>query len=419
MKKKLMAVAVAGALAAPALAVAQTSTVQIYGRITYEYGFVDQGQAQRSTDYADSPGGSEIGFRGEEKLGGGLSAWFQCSSSADVRALDGTGFCTRNSAVGFKGSWGNLHFGRWDTPMKRALNVGTVGAEETGILGMSFLPFGGSGGADASNTGNNTATNGQDGATANGVESQQRQRWKRREAGLAYYESPVFNGFQLLGAFSAGNAGADRNPRDNTANAVPRVQSLAATYMSGPLGIGLAYERHLSMGVAGVAGAGGFDLDDRAWGLSAAYTFGGNIKVGATYLDAEWETGVATQVKKKTYTIGVDWRISGPHSVQAQYANADDCKGVGNIANNGGCTGNTTAAGLPVVGGTGGDAFSLSYAYAFSKRTRVKVGYVRVSNDGGTRSYRVGNSAAHVAQGTSPATGQDSDGYAFHIQHNF
>ena len=112
MKKKLMAVAVAGALAAPALAVAQTSTVQVYGRITYEYGIIDQGEGQRETDYADSPGGSAIGFRGEEKLGGGLSAWFQCESSADVRALDQTGWCTRNSAVGFKGSWGNVHFDR-------------------------------------------------------------------------------------------------------------------------------------------------------------------------------------------------------------------------------------------------------------------------------------------------------------------
>ena len=86
MNKKLMAVAVAGALAAPALAFAQASTVQIYGKITYEYGIADQGNGRPNVDYADSPGGSAIGFKGEEKLGGGLSAWFQCESSADVRA---------------------------------------------------------------------------------------------------------------------------------------------------------------------------------------------------------------------------------------------------------------------------------------------------------------------------------------------
>ena len=76
MQKKLIAVAVAGALTAPAVALAQTSTVQIYGKITYEYGIADQGNGRPRVDYADSPGGSAIGFRGEEKLGGGLSAWF-------------------------------------------------------------------------------------------------------------------------------------------------------------------------------------------------------------------------------------------------------------------------------------------------------------------------------------------------------
>ena len=41
MQKKLLAVAVAGALGAPAFALAQTSTVQIYGTMYVEYGYVD------------------------------------------------------------------------------------------------------------------------------------------------------------------------------------------------------------------------------------------------------------------------------------------------------------------------------------------------------------------------------------------
>ncbi|HET9662632.1 MAG TPA: porin, partial [Burkholderiales bacterium] len=79
MQKKLMAIAVAGALGAPAVVMAQASTVSIYGQITYEYGIAFQGDAapgvgRPNVDYADTPGGSAIGFRGEEKLGGGLSA---------------------------------------------------------------------------------------------------------------------------------------------------------------------------------------------------------------------------------------------------------------------------------------------------------------------------------------------------------
>jgi predicted porin len=157
------------------------------------------------------------------------------------------------------------------------------------------------------------------------------------------------------------------------------------------------------MGIGGTV-----DLDDTAWGISGAYTFGGNVKVGATYMDQEYENSGTTSLSRKTWTIGVDWRIQGPHSVQAQYANADDCKGMGpNIGGNGGCTADLG------VGGTGGDAISLAYSYAFSKRTRIKLGYVRVTNDDNTRSFRVGNSAALTRNG------EKVDGYAFHIQHNF
>jgi predicted porin len=392
MQKKLMAIAVAGALGAPAVALAQASTVQVYGQITYEYGVARQGDAapgvgRPSVDYADTPGGSAIGFRGEEKLGGGLSAWFQCESSADIRGMDQSGWCTRNSAVGFKGGFGNIHFGRWDTPMKRALNVGTVGAEETGLLGMSFLPFGGSGGADA---------------TASG-DGPQRQRWKRREAGLTYYESPRFGGFQVLGAFSPGNFAADSGAIDGTANDKPRVISLAGIYSAGPLGIGLAYEMHNEFGAH--APLSTTDADDRAWGGSISYKFG-PVEVGATYLDAKYETLPGQELKKRTATVGVDWTIAGPHSLEAQYAWAGDSKGNSTVAIGG--NGGSAASGSD----TGGDALSIAYRYRFSKRTSIKLGYIVVDNDTATSSYRVGNTAAVTA-------GEKSSAVAFHIRHRF
>jgi len=389
MNKKLMAVAVAGALAAPALVMAQSSTVNVYGTITYEYGRADQGSGRPNVDYADSPGGTAIGFRGEEKLGGGLSAWFQCETSADVRAYDQIGLCSRNSALGFKGSWGNLHFGRWDTPMKRALNMGTVGAEETGLLGMSFVAFGGSGGADVTGTA---------GSLANSGESQQRGRWKRREGGLTYYESPNFNGFQVLGAFSPGNAAADNGAVDATVNAKPRIQSIAGTYSSGPLAIGFGYEKHNEMNA--IAGSG----DDDAWGISAAYTFGGNIKVGATYLDASYDTAPGRNLDKKSWTLGVDWAISGPHGLEAQYGRAGDSKGNSLVAVQ------RNAASGP---STGAKDYSIAYTYTFSKRTRVKLGYHKTDNDALTNKYAVGNTAGILTNGDS------SSALAFHIKHTF
>lgn len=392
MQKKLMAIAVAGALGAPAVVMAQASTVQIYGNITYEYGIIDQGPGQRNTDYADTPGGSAIGFRGEEKLGGGLSAWFQCETSADVRAMDQEGWCTRNSAVGFKGGFGNLHFGRWDTPMKRALNMGSVGAEETGILGMSFLPWGGSGGADAT-------------ASADGAV---RQRWKRREAGLTYYESPKFGGLQVLAAFGTGNVAADSAAAalDGSVNAKPRVWSAGLTYGAGPLALGAGYERHNQFGR--YAPVSTQDADDKAWGLSAGYKFG-NFEVGATYLDAKYETLPGQELKKRTATIGVEWQIAGPHQIAAMYAWAGDSKGNSTAGVGGTANGALAASGSD----TGGDAWSIAYRYSFSKRTSVKIGYVRVDNDSNAIAYRVGNS------NPLEAAGANTDGMAFLIRHRF
>ncbi len=87
MQKKLLAVAVAGALAAPAFALAQNATVNVHGRLYAEYSKVNQGNnaaaaALVDVDHLQNPG-SSIGFRGEEKLAGGMSAWFQCESTMD------------------------------------------------------------------------------------------------------------------------------------------------------------------------------------------------------------------------------------------------------------------------------------------------------------------------------------------------
>ena len=62
---------------------------------------------------------------------------------------------------------------------------------------------------------------------------------------------------------------------------------------------------------------------------------------------------------------------------------------------------------------TGGDAWSLAYQYAFSKRTTVKLGYVRVDNDSNTNTYRIGNTGALLDPGEAV------DGWAFLVKHNF
>ena len=401
MQKKLMAVAVAGALALPVIAAAQSS-VTISGRATWEYGHGDQGAGRSNTDYADTPGGSAIRFAGQEALGGGMTAWFQCETSMDIRGLDQIGLCSRNSAVGFRGGFGNIYFGRWDTPFKRVVNHGTVGAEETGLLGTSFLGFGGSGGS----------------AATAGLESQNRQRWKRRETCLTTYDTPNFGGFQVFGAISCGNNNADLSLVSGTANDKPRVLSIGGQYVNGPLAIGLGYEKHKEFGTQAV---GAQDLDDKGWGVGISYGFmNGNILVGANYLRREWETGTVggianTETKKDTWGIGVDWRLPGPHQVQFQYQQARDTKGNGgNIGGNGGANG----CGVLINGtigchDTGADQISIAYQYHFSKRTTIKFGYTKTDNDARSNAVRVGNTAPLLT------TGENVDSYAFLIKHNF
>jgi predicted porin len=396
MNKKLMAVAVAGVFAAPALVLAQSSTVQIYGKVTYDYAYIDQDQPGRaSTDVAQGPHGSNIGFRGSEKLGGGLTAWFQCESSADVRGgLSGNqnGFCTRNSAIGFKGAWGNLHFGRWDSPIKRSINQGNVGALDTGFSGHSNIFSGGSGGTNP--------------ISANG-----RQRWKRRDAAWTYYESPTFSGFQVLGGITAGNAATSDFGGAGSANAKPRVLSIGGIFKNGPFAVGLGYEEHKEFGTSAFQ-----DQDDSAWAISGSYTFMNKIKVGAIYLDAEYETGALvagapqTKVEKKNWQIGVDWKIAGPHALEAAYTEAGDTKGNGTqsigVGSGGDIIANTPGS------ATGGDMFSIGYRYSFSKRTNLRIKYAQLNND---------TNANYALSGISNNTvaGNDMSAFGIVLQHSF
>src|SRR6187549_956608 len=160
MNKKLMTLAVAGAFAAPAAAFAQASNVQIFGTMYLEYAYAKQGAIAGpsggdlvNVDIMQTPG-SEIGIKGEEALGGGTSVWFQCVTTADIRGSSQNGFCSRNSAIGVKGNWGNAYAGNW---------------------GMGRMLYG-------------------DSSTFNGQATPY--AFSRRQNSSLFYDSPNFSGFQ-------------------------------------------------------------------------------------------------------------------------------------------------------------------------------------------------------------------------------
>ena len=394
MHKKLMAAAVAGVLAAPVIAQAQ-STVQIYGVAEWEYGVLEQGNGRPRVDYNEVTG-SYLGFRGTESLGGGLSAWFQCETTMDIRAFDQVGLCSRNSGLGFRGGFGNIWGGRWHTPFSRMYGIGSVGVEETGNLGFSRI-HGGSASQSISEQGT---------GNAGGLS---RQSFRRRESCLTTYETPDMGGFMVGVAVSCGNAASDGigagGATSNGTNKKPRVWSTAATYNQGPLGLGIGYQKHLNVGTFNGA-VGTPELSDRAWGLAGRYTVG-PVRLGLTYMDRKWETSAIGTTKNRTWTVGGEWTIAGPHALHFAYGDTSDSKGNGAAV--GGTTGGAEAPGPD----TGYKAFTLAYQYSFSKRTTAKFGWVRYDNDANSDAVRNYNTAALIGNG------QAQDSWSLVLKHRF
>ena len=394
MHKNVMAIAVAGALAAPAAAMAQsTSTVQVYGNLYLEYSFINQGRAingvdPAKADFLQTPG-SGIGFKGEEKLGGNLSAWFQCESTADVRGVTSAGFCTRNSAVGLQGRFGNFFVGNWDTPFKRTVTAGNVGGRVTGIFGTHFLLF-------------DNSTTVTDGASP-GV-------FSRRQRNSINYDSPRFGGFQALGAFSTTNSSTATT--STSAGAKPRIWSVAGTYKLGGLDLAVAYERH-TKAYPNVAqpGLATFAGDEDGYHLSGSYTFG-RVKFGGVYTQQEADTAVATTAKVKAWHVGAEWKVAGPHNLHFGYTQADDVTGtVGGAAIGGG--GTTSRPSVTAAGNTGAKLYQIRYLYEFSKRTTGTIGYVNLKNDSAA-AYDLGGLGS-----AATASGAKQSAVALSVQHRF
>lgn len=336
MNKKLMTVAVAGALAVPALALAQTATVSIYGLLNAEYGFAKQpdntpGASRHNVDTLGS-GASRWGLRGEEKLGGNMSAWFQCES--DMRFLSGTtrtsgSICDRNSAIGLKGGFGNFFVGTWDTPLKQAVGK-TRMFNETGWSGAQLMIINGPFFTESN-----------------------------RNTDSINYETPNFSGF--VGRVQMTSTKAAKDVVSTNNNVKGREWGIGGDYTNGPLLVAAAYSaRDDNMSTIATAGS-----EDKSWTAGVNYTFS-SFKAGVTYADVKIENGpAATSAKRKSWNVAAQW-TSGVHSILGGVTIAGDYKG------------SLVPAGTE---NNGGKQWQIGYNNALSKRTNVGVTYVRINND--------------------------------------
>jgi predicted porin len=426
MQKKLIAVAVGGALAAiGAPALAQNATVNVFGTFYGEYARINNGRPNGTQDYQtydhfQNPG-SEIGFRGEEKLGGGLSAWFQCTASTDYRGNGnasatnpqaGSSWCNRNSALGLKGGFGNVFYGNWQTPFTRINNAGNVGSNDTGVFGNAHLmtgtssTFGMSAPGQTNNTAGGTAVVAAGGAAqtvtvtpaTSPINTVSPAVYRRRQNNLFTYETPSFGGFTAMGSVTTRNNASAATPAQLKA----RLWSVGAQYANGPIFVGASYEKHdnfYNRGTAAAPNAG----DDRAWGVAASYTLPINLKLGGSVVQTKSDAVVNAQTKVTAFHFGIDWMISGPHGVRAGYTRAGDVKGPAGTAMNARPAANPN---------TKADLMQIRYVYALSKRSEVTAGYSRTNNRANAI-YETGGSS------TTQFPGSDSNAFAIAVRHTF
>lgn len=381
MQKKLIAAAIAGLVAVPALA--QTN-VTISGRFaagweSYKLSDCTAGFSCRSESRV-SDQSSRLIFNVNEDLGGGLSAWGQLDyrGALDMGGLGNTG----NSGVGLAHkNWGKFTIGRWDVhygEIEGAIAGNRAGSLQT-LLGNGIM----------------SQVSGQVGAAAvwsvvaNGT----------RTPNLLMWDSPNWNGFTARLAYSTNAFGTEGTGRSVAGTGNPgsgRAWTGALRYNNGPWTAGYSYwNANTESGVTGAAMQD--QRSHRAW---VGYTFAMGLKVGFAWDRSSLDTGVrdgaSTTNRRNAWMLPVSYEF-GPHKVYAAYVRAGD------------------ASNTPTLN-TGANAWNLGYDYAFSKRTSAGIFYSKVSNNSGAF---YDHFALAVNGGTVTAPGEDARQIYIGMAHNF
>ena len=266
------------------LACAQGTNVVLYGKLNVDMESVSAGGGTGTNARTGriSNNSSLLGFRGEEVLGGGLSAFFQIESSVGVDTGSGA-LAGRNSGVGLRGAAGTVLMGQWDTPYKNA----TLKLDP--FTNKTFAGYG------AVLYGNKSVT------VANAAT---RQSFDRRQKNLLQYWTPdAAHGVKARLAYGA------REERGScTVACDPDMWSAAASYEQGPLSLMAAYERHDQY-----ANTASVQTRDSAFKLGALYRLGatsfsaiaerlayrGNL--AATGLARTFAPGAASEASLRNY----------------------------------------------------------------------------------------------------------------------
>ncbi len=395
MQKKLIAAAITGLLAVPAMA--QTN-VTISGQMRVG---VDHVSAGGATAAGASPisrmrvidNNSNIKFAGTETLGGGLTAWWQVESAIGTSDNVGTSGAqtsgignsatigTRNTAVGIKGAWGNIYVGKWD--MHYHTGFGVDGAGAVGGLAMS------------ANSLNMLMNQGTAATNAGG-----------RLNNAIMYDTPTWNGFNVRFGYST-SAANEILTNAPGAGGVSRRESnwwLNPQYNNGPWSAFYSYFARNNIGntATGAPGVHTAAPDARFHRAGLAYTFAMGLKIGAIWdrnsYDAD--TLATTPTNKRTaWAIPVQYNM-GPHTFNFTYARAGD------------------SSNTPMMD-TSAKMYMLGYTYALSKRTMLGVNWTKINN-AAAGTYDVWHPSSSIgAQSGGLPVGSDPRLFGVNLHHSF
>ena len=432
MQKKLLSLAIAGALAVPGAAMADVTSksggdITIYGKFHTSWDYVDSDNATPGADDNDDNTAvfrnSRLGFKGAEDLGNGLKGIWQIETELDT--IDNE-VQMRNTFVGLQGdNWGKIFFGKHDTPYKMAtakLDIfsDTI-ADYNNIIGAHMTSVVSGGTYTTTNVAPAAVTDvtldsGQywvDSATANGVidsgelynitistypaggassTSAAVSNFNEREPQVVAYMTPNFNGFQAAVARES-YQNAEGSGEDNLEG-----WSAMAMYDQGPFFGSVSYELYRGGPKASTSTD---DVD--AWKIGLGYSFG-NSKISAIYEDINHEAD--NNAASRDAFWGSFAHKFGANELKLAYGRADDSD-----ANN----------------DDGADTWAIGIDHNFSKRTKVYAIYTHMDNDAGA-GYGFYTAQNNADSGTGPGangfydsdtTGRDLDAFSVGIIHNF
>ena len=387
MNKKLLAAAVASALAVPVTASAQVAISGVFkvGVSNISVGGTKTPNRANSSQIRVDDNSSRILFNVTEDLGGGLAAIGQL----DLRfAPDQAGAAPANNPIGSgntyvglrSNSWGMISLGRWDLhygnqPDDLASKAGALMASSVSLMDFQL---------------NGTGT-GQTVAVANAT----------RTANVMKWDSPNWGGFALTAAYSTSPLAAS-SEGDMSVTAAGQKQdggagmNLKAAFTGANWQIGGSIWD--AKAEAGTAATSNWEQSSQAiWGY---FRFGG-FKVGAAANMADLTSSAGVVVSDRmNITVPVSY-TTGPHNFYAHYtmAGEDDA---------------AQFAGLD----TKATQISVAYVYDMSKRTSVGITYSQIDN-GANANYNFFTGASLGSPDAAPGRGEDLSLIQFTLRHAF